>query len=89
MRVLKWMVERIHGTARAEETPIGWVPAAGALDTGGLDLPAERLRQALRCDAAEWLRALGELGEFYGQFGPRLPAPIAQALAEARRRFGG
>jgi len=89
MRVLKWMVERIRGTARAEETPIGWVPAAGALDTAGLDLPAERLRQALRCDAAEWLQALGELGEFYRQFGPRLPVPIAQALAEARRRFGG
>jgi len=89
MRVLKWMVERIRGTARAEETPIGWVPAAGALDTAGLDLPAERLRQALRCDAAEWLQALGELDEFYRQFGARLPAPIAQALAEARRRFGG
>jgi len=89
MRVLKWMVERIRGTARAEETPIGWVPAAGEIDTGGLDLPVDRLRRALRCDAAEWLPALGELGEFYRQFGPRLPTPIAQTLAEARRRFGG
>ncbi|HKB23654.1 MAG TPA: phosphoenolpyruvate carboxykinase (GTP) [Methylomirabilota bacterium] len=89
MRVLKWMVERIRGTARAEETPIGWVPAPGALDTDGLDLPPERLREALRCDAAEWLQALGDLGEFYDQFGARLPAPIAEKLAEARRRFGG
>jgi phosphoenolpyruvate carboxykinase (GTP) len=89
MRVLKWMVERIRGTARAEETPIGWVPAAGEIDTEGLDLPVDRLRRALRCDAAEWLPALGELGEFYRQFGPRLPTPIAQTLAEARRRFGG
>jgi len=89
VRVLKWMVERIRGTARAEETPIGWVPAAGALDTDGLDVTPAQLREALRCDAGEWLQGLDELGEFYKQFGSRLPAPIAEALAWTRRRFGG
>jgi phosphoenolpyruvate carboxykinase (GTP) len=87
VRILKWMVERIRGTARAEETPVGWVPAPGALDTSGLDVTPERLGQALRCDAREWLAALDDLGEFYRQFGSRLPAPIAQALAETQRRF--
>jgi phosphoenolpyruvate carboxykinase (GTP) len=89
MRVLKWMVERIRGTARATETPIGWVPTRDALDTSGLAVTPARLAEALRCDSAEWLQALGDLGEFYTQFGPRLPAPIAQQLAEAQRRFGG
>ena len=88
VRVLKWMVERIRGTGRAEETPIGWVPAAGALDTGGLDMTPAQLREALRCDAGEWLQALEELDEFYKQFGPRLPQPIADTLATTRRRFG-
>jgi len=87
MRVLKWMVERIRGTGRAEETPVGWVPAPGALDTGGLDVAAARLRQALDCNAAEWLAALDDLHEFYTQFGGRLPAPIAETLARTRRRF--
>jgi phosphoenolpyruvate carboxykinase (GTP) len=89
VRVLKWMVERIRGTGRAEETPIGWVPAAGALDTDGLDVTPGQLREALRCDAGEWLQALDELGEFNKQFGPRLPRPIAETLALTRRRFGG
>ena len=89
VRVLKWMVERIRGTARADETPIGFVPADGALDTDGLDLSPAQLRDALRCDAGEWLQALGELDEFYKQFGPRLPQPIADTLATTRRRFGG
>jgi len=88
VRVLKWMIERIRGTGRAEETPIGWVPAAGALDTGGLDVTPAQLREALRCDAGEWLHALEELDEFYKQFGPRLPQPIADTLATTRRRFG-
>jgi phosphoenolpyruvate carboxykinase (GTP) len=89
MRVLKWMVERIRGTARAEETPIGFVPAPGALDTGGLDIAPAQLREALRCDAGEWLQALDDLGDFYTQFGPRLPASISEALGQTRRRFGG
>ncbi|MGH7326526.1 MAG: phosphoenolpyruvate carboxykinase (GTP) [Candidatus Rokuibacteriota bacterium] len=89
VRVLKWMVERIRGTARAEEVPVGWVPAPGALDTSGLEVTPGQLREALRCDAGEWLSALDDLGQFYQGFGSRLPAPIAAALAETRRRFGG
>jgi phosphoenolpyruvate carboxykinase (GTP) len=89
VRVLKWMVERIRGTARADETPIGLVPAAGALDTRGLDVTPAQLGEALRCDPGEWLQALDELGEFNKQFGARLPQPIADTLAKTRRRFGG
>ncbi len=90
MRVLKWMVERIRGRADgAEETPIGWIPAPGALDTSGLELPAARLREVLRVDGGEWLDALGDLGEFYRQFGSRLPQSIAGTLSETRSRLGG
>jgi phosphoenolpyruvate carboxykinase (GTP) len=89
VRVLKWMVGRIRGTGRAEETPIGWVPEPGELDLDGLDVTPARLREALRCDAGEWLAALDQLGEFYSEFGARLPAPITRTLAETRRRFGG
>jgi len=88
VRVLKWMVERIRGTGRVDETPIGLVPAAGALDTSGLDVTPAQLREALRCDPGEWLQALDELSEFNKQFGPRLPQPIADTLATTRRRFG-
>ena len=42
-RVLKWVVERIDGQAAAVETPIGHVPAPGALDTEGLDMTDEML----------------------------------------------
>jgi phosphoenolpyruvate carboxykinase (GTP) len=89
VRVLKWMVERIRGTGRAEETPIGWVPAPGAIDTGGIDVTPTRLGEALRCDAGEWLQTLDELSEFNKQFGDRLPRPITESLAVTRRRFGG
>ena len=89
MRILKWMVERIRGAGRAAETPIGFIPASDALDLDGLEVTPSRLAAALRCDAGEWLDALADLGQFYDQFGPRLPASIAHTLAHTRRRFAG
>src|SRR3989442_3223159 len=53
VRVLKWMVERIRGTGRAEETPIGWVPSPGAIDIGGVAPTPGHLHAALRRDRRE------------------------------------
>jgi phosphoenolpyruvate carboxykinase (GTP) len=88
MRVLKWMVERVRGAAGAVETPIGYIPTADALDTRGLDLAPERLREALRVDPTEWLDALRDLDEFYAKFDDRIPTPIIETLADTRRRLG-
>jgi phosphoenolpyruvate carboxykinase (GTP) len=89
VRVLKWMIERIRGGGGAEETPIGFVPAEGALDLTGLDVTPARLREALRCDAGEWLAALQDLEQFYAGFGDRLPAAIAHQLAATQQKFSG
>src|ERR1700731_792886 len=40
-RVLEWVFERVSGTGDATQTPIGFVPSAGAIDTDGLDVSAE------------------------------------------------
>ncbi len=88
VRILKWMVERIRGTGRAEERPIGYVPTLDGLDLTGLDISRDRLGKALRSDASDWLPALDDLAGFFGEFGPRLPHAIGVSLAEARRRFG-
>jgi phosphoenolpyruvate carboxykinase (GTP) len=89
VRVLKWMVELIRGGGQATETPIGYVPTEGGLDLSGLAIKPGQLREALRCDAGEWLAALQDLDEFYGSFGSRLPATIARHLAETRQKLGG
>jgi phosphoenolpyruvate carboxykinase (GTP) len=88
VRVLKWMVERIRGTGRAVESPLGWLPAEGALDTAGLNVTPDALREALRVDNGEWREALADLSAFYDQFGSRVPAPFTSALADTLRRLG-
>ena len=47
VRILKWIVGRIRGTAQAVETPIGWIPAKGEIDLKGLDVSPAQLDAAL------------------------------------------
>src|SRR5215472_16638172 len=43
IRVLKWIVERLSGSAEAVPTPIGNLPAPGSLDLDGLEIGAADL----------------------------------------------
>ena len=87
-RVLKWIVERVTGKAAAVETPIGYLPATGAIDTDGLDVTEEQMAELLSVDVEEWLNEIGSIREHYARFGERLPAVLSEELAalEARLR---
>ncbi|WP_425862658.1 phosphoenolpyruvate carboxykinase (GTP) [Arthrobacter sp. TWP1-1] len=86
-RVLKWVIERIEGTAAAVETPIGFIPAEGALDLNGLEVPASDLEDALKVDPAEWQAELAGIDEWYERFGGSLPAEMAAELSSLKARF--
>jgi phosphoenolpyruvate carboxykinase (GTP) len=58
-RVLKWIIDRCHGRANADETPLGWVPGPRDIDLEGLDdFPVEKLEKAMHIDIEEWRREL-------------------------------
>ncbi|HEY6740757.1 MAG TPA: phosphoenolpyruvate carboxykinase (GTP), partial [Lapillicoccus sp.] len=54
IRVLKWAIERLEGSAAAVETPVGYVPAPGSLDVTGLDLSPGALDAVTAVDPDEW-----------------------------------
>jgi phosphoenolpyruvate carboxykinase (GTP) len=87
-RVLKWVIERLEGTAAAVETPIGLVPAPGALDIDGLDLTEDEVRQALAVDAEEWKREIPQIQEWFEKFGDELPAVLWTELDSLKARLG-
>jgi phosphoenolpyruvate carboxykinase (GTP) len=76
LRVLRWMLERCEDRAAAVETPIGYVPAPGAIDETGLTLPPDAMRTLLAVDRAEWTRELEEIGGYLASFGDRLPRTL-------------
>ena len=90
-RVLKWIVERLEGTAAANDTPVGRIPSAEALDLSGLDLTAEQMELLLNVDVDVWTEEAGLIPAFYEKFADRLPkalweqhAALTQRLEEAR-----
>jgi phosphoenolpyruvate carboxykinase (GTP) len=54
MRVLKWIVDRVHGRALGKETPIGWIPRYDDIHWKGLDYPKEKFEEAMAVDDAAW-----------------------------------
>ena len=77
-RVLKWMLERIEGTAAATETPIGAVPSANAITLDGINVSRETMNELLRVETADWAKEHADVGEFFKNFGDRLPEEIRE-----------
>ncbi len=86
-RVLKWAIERIEGRTEAVETPIGNVPAEGALDISGLHLTADEVKAALAVDAEEWKDEIPMIAEWFGKFGSTLPAELWAELDALKERL--
>ena len=87
VRVLKWMLERIEGRAKATETPIGYVPALGSLTLDGLDISADTMEQLLRVDTSVWADEHEAIGKFFEKFGKRLPEELRQEQEKLGQRL--
>ena len=87
-RVLKWICERVDGTAEAQQTPIGNLPTPDALDLAGLNLSAENVSQLLSVDVAGWKKEADDIAAYFAKFGDRLPGALRQQLDALRKRLG-
>jgi phosphoenolpyruvate carboxykinase (GTP) len=87
-RVLKWIGDRLAGTADATDTPIGRVPTRESLDTDGLDLDDESLDLLLTVDAETWREEAALVRPHYERFGDHLPAALWDELAALEKRLG-
>jgi phosphoenolpyruvate carboxykinase (GTP) len=88
-RVLKWVLERVAGTADATETPIGNVPTPDSLDVSGLDLDAGTLQALLEVDATAWKGEVELINAHFDSIGERLPETMRAELTELERRLNG
>ncbi len=87
-RVLKWVVERIDGTADAQETPIGYVPTVDSLDLDGLDVSRDEISAALKVDPEEWKDEIPQITEWFDKFGDKLPTVLWTELDGLKARLG-
>jgi len=86
-RVLEWIVNRLSGKAEAVDTPIGRIPAPGALNTDGLDITVEKLAELFAINTDSWLAETDLTQEYYAEFGDRVPAELNLQLQGLRDRL--
>jgi len=74
MRVLKWIIDRCHGRADANETPLGWVPGAHSFDLEGMEgYTRDRLEKAQSINLEDWRRELLSQDELFIRLYSHLP----------------
>ena len=87
-RVLKWIVGRLEGTAHANETAIGRVPAKSSLDVGGLGLSDDQLETLLTVNHDVWREEASLIPAFFERFGDHLPKELWDQHDALTRRLG-
>ncbi len=88
-RVLAWIFDRCDGKDNAVETPIGFMPKEGAINTDGLaDYYKETLPEILKVDTEGWLKEIKDVREnHYSKFGSHLPQELMDCLNDLEARL--
>ena len=82
LRVLEWILKRCEGEVDAKETAIGYVPYAEDINLSGIEdeVSMDTLKSILEVDNDLWKEEADGIGEFYAQFGDKLPETLKNEL---------
>ena len=74
-------------TAPLIQAWIGAMPRPEDLNTQGLNIEAEALRELTSADPGLWRKELEELRSYFEQYGERLPEALKQELEKSERQL--
>jgi phosphoenolpyruvate carboxykinase (GTP) len=86
--VLKWIIQRLTGDAKAVRTAIGYLPAPGSLDLDGLEISWADLALLLTVDTEAWKLEAEHIPEHFQTFHRHLPTRLWDLHAELVDRLG-
>ncbi|NBW68087.1 MAG: phosphoenolpyruvate carboxykinase (GTP) [Betaproteobacteria bacterium] len=81
MRVLKWMIDRIEGTAKGKENVFGISPSYEEITWTGLSFSPEQFKTVTHIDKAAWVEELKLHEELFTQLAYHLPAEMTATKA--------
>ncbi len=73
IRVLQWIVNRVHGGAGAVESPLGWMPRYQDINWDGLDFSAEDFEKIMTVDREPMKQELFGHEELFEKMYDKLP----------------
>lgn len=89
MRVLKWIIDRVHNRVGAQEGPVGLMPYYKDLDFTGLDYTEEKFKELMAIDKNEGLKDTEDQQKYFRPFveQQRLPKEFISELSLLSLRF--
>lgn len=78
-RVLKWIFERCDNGGKVQETPLGFMPTADAIDRPSGVSEAD-MKELLSIDIEGWKTEVESIKEHYSKFGNKLPKELTEEL---------
>jgi phosphoenolpyruvate carboxykinase (GTP) len=87
-RVLEWVFRRCDDESETVDSPIGLLPAEGELNTDGLEISADAVRDLLSVDEEALRAQLPQVEEHLARFGDDLPEAVRAQLDELKTRIG-
>ncbi len=89
MRVLQWIIERVHSRVPRRETALGYSPAYEDLNWDGLvpEMSRERFDDLTALDSDIWEKELGSRQDFFDQLGEKLPNEFREIQSNLMERL--
>ena len=88
MRVLKWIIDRATGSIGGQETVLGVVPEADAINLTGTDVSAEQIAELTAIDPAAWKAELELQSELFEKLEGTMPAELVELRAHLTKALG-
>jgi len=85
LRVLRWIIDRCEGRTDAHDTPIGFLPDPAGIDTAGLEISEDLMRDLLTVDEDSWREEMESIGEYLSEYGDRVPQRLRDIHAQVLR----
>ena len=76
MRVMKWIVDRVHGDSEASESPFGYMPRYKDLNWSGLNFGLSDFRDITSIDRDAAIEEVKAQDELFEEFSNRLPVDM-------------
>ncbi|MCP5367276.1 MAG: phosphoenolpyruvate carboxykinase (GTP) [Hyphomicrobiales bacterium] len=89
MRVLKWILDRVHGRVEAEESPFGQQPRHEDITWQGLEFTRDQFDSITEIAKSGALAEVEEIKAYFATFGDRLPKELDAERQKLADRVSG
>jgi phosphoenolpyruvate carboxykinase (GTP) len=87
VRALKWALERVDGTGKYVDTPLGRVPEVDSFDVSGMDVTKETMQKLFTVSNEDAHNEVTEMQEYFKIFGDHVPPELIAELDATEERL--